>query len=227
MKKEVLTQLDELIETGQRLIESYELKRYEYKSSMPEAELRAFVTSALVAIERIAGKNSQYYGNIPQEPVLSPLAVDYSQSTTGPILSFIPTVTGVLIALRNAVNQGLLLSLESILRANIHDDFLVQTSELLDAGYHVAALVLTGGVLENHLQKMVLERGLDLPKKGSISKYNDLLRDNPYNQSIWRRIQSISDLRNDAAHGKGSTIASEDAKDAHVFVQRFIADHPA
>ena len=106
--------------------------------------------------------------------------------------------------------------------------FSAQASELLDAGYHVAALVLTGGVLENHLQKMIQARGLGLPKKGSTSKYNDLLyRENAYHQPIWRRIQSISDLRNDAAHGEGLTIASEDAKDAHTFVQRFIADHPA
>ena len=221
MKKEVLTQFDALIETGQRLTNSFQFRDYIYESSVPEAEHRAFVTSALAAIERIAGKDSQYYANIPQEPLSSQLAF------AGFDMSFIPTVTGVLISLRDAVDQGLLLSLESKLRANIHDDFLVQASELLDAGYHVAALVLTGGVLENHLQKMVLARRLDLPKKGSISKYNDLLRDNPYNQSIWRRIQSISDLRNDAAHGKGSTITPKDAKDAHAFVQRFIADHPA
>ena len=140
------------------------------------------------------------------------------------ILSFIPTVTGVLIALRDAVEQGLLQSLESRLHANIHEDFLAQAFELFDAGYHVAALVLTGVVLENHLQKMIQAGGLELPKKESISKYNDLLRDNAYNQLVWRRIQSINDLRNDAAHGKGSTIRADDAKDAHAFVQRFIAD---
>ena len=227
MKTEVLTQLNALIERGQRLTESFELKEYEYESSMPEVELRAFVTSALAAIERIAGKNSQYYANIPQARVSSSLTVDGLKAITPPTLSFIPTVTGVLISLRNAVDQGLLLSLESRLRANIHDDFLAQASELLDAGYHVAALVLTGGVLENHLQKMTQARRLKLPKKGSISKYNDLLRDNVYDRSKWRRIQSINDLRNDAAHGKGSTIAPEDAKDARGFVQRFIADYPA
>ena len=218
MKKEVLIQLDALIETGHRLAGSFQLRDYEYESSVPEAELRAFVTSALASIERIAGKDSQFYGNIPQERVSSPLAFGD--------ISFIPTVTGVLIALRDAINQGLLQSLESRLRANIHDDFLAQASELLDAGYHVAALVLTGGVLENHLQKMLHAHGLTLPNKGSISKYNDLLHNNAYNQPIWRRIQSISDLRNDAAHGKGSNITPEDAKDAHTFVQRFIADYP-
>ena len=221
VKTEVLTQLDSLIETGQRLTESFQMDMGAYESTAPEAELRAFVTSALAAIERIAGKNSQYYDNIPQQHVSSQLAV------AGFDMSFIPTVTGVLHALRDAVDQGLLVSLESRLRANIHDDFLAQASELLDAGYHVAALVLTGGVLENHLCKMAQSRSLAWTGNGSISKYNDLLRDNAYNQPLWRRIQSIADLRNDAAHGGGATINADDAKDAHTFVQRFVADHPA
>lgn len=221
MKKEVLIQLEALIKTGGRLAESFQLEEYTYESSVPEAELRAFVTSALAAIVRIAGKDSQYYENIPNEPVSSQLAV------AGFDKSFIPTVTGVLIALRDSVRQGFLQSLESRLRANIHDDFLAQASELLDTDYHVAALVLTGGVLEDHLQKMIQASGLVLPKKGSISKYNDLLRDKAYDQPRWRRIQSIGDLRNAAAHGKGSTITLDDAKDAHTFVRRFIADNPA
>lgn len=221
MKREILSQLDALIETGRRLIDSYKEKAGLYKSSLPEAELRAFVTSALAVIESVAGKDSQYYGNIPQKPVPMPLAVEGWQ------LSTIPTVTGVLIALRDAVELGLLESLESKLRANIHDDFLMQASELLDASFHVAAMVLIGGVLENHLRKMVIARGLKLPKKGSISIYNEELRENPYYQSVWRRIQSIGGLRNGAAHDVDSTIDPDDVKDTHNFVQRFITDHPA
>ena len=217
MKKEILSQLDALIETGKRLSMSFQLDRGGAVSSVQAVGHKAFVTSALAVIESIAGKDSQYYANIPQELKLTFI---YSKLS-------ISTVTGVLLALSDAVDQGLLQSIESRLRANIHDDFLEQASELLDVGYHVAALVLTGGVLENHLQKLIQAHGLGSPKKGSISKYNDLLRDNAYNQPVWRRIQSISDLRNDAAHGKGSTIAPEDAKDAHTFVQRFIADYPA
>ena len=218
-KEDVITQLNALIETGQKLTASYHLQDYTYESSAPEADLRSFVTSALVAIGRIAGESSLYYRNIPLQ-ITS--AVSFAQEE-----SPIPAITGVLISLRDAVDQGLLQSLESRLRANIHDDFLMQALELLDAGYHVAAMVLTGGVLEDHLQKIVLALGLTMPTKGSISKYNDLLKDNPYNQSVWRRIQSIGDLRNEAAHGKGSKIKPEDVKEAHGFAQRFIADHPA
>ena len=216
MKKEVLAQVNTLIETGQQLIEAFQNHIYGTNFRVPETELRAYVTSALAAIERIAGKNSQFYGNIPQESITSKDATRFN---------FISTVTGVLLALRNEIDQGLLESLESRLRANIHDDFLVQASELLDAGYHVAAMVLIGGVFENHLQKMIQAHGHKLPNKGNISKYNDMLRDNAYAQTIWRRIQSISDLRNVAAHGKGSTLNSHDVKEAYAFTQRFIADH--
>ena len=218
-KEDVLIQLNALIETGQQLTASYHLQDYTYESSAPEADLRSFVTSALAAIGRIAGESSLYYRNIPLQ-ITS--AVSFAQEE-----SPIPAITGVLMSLRDAIDQGLLESLESKLRANMHDDFLVQASELLDVGYHVAAMVLIGGVLEDHLQKMAQGRGLTLPKKGSISKYNDLLRENPYSQSVWRRIQSIGDLRNEAAHGNGSKIKPEDVKEAHGFAQRFIADHPA
>ena len=233
MKTEILTQLDTLIETGQRLTASFQRCDYDdyddydydygtplYKSGASEAELRAFVISSRATIEQIADENSLYYENTPQSVPVR-LAI-------GDERLLFSTITGVLIALRDAVAQGLLTSLESRLRANIHEDFLTQSLDLLNAGYHVAAMVLIGGVIEDHLQKLVQIQGLTLPKQGSISKYNDLLRnDNVYNQSVWRRIQSIGDLRNDAAHGKGSDIKFEDVEDAHIFVKRFITDYPA
>ena len=231
MKTEILTQLDTLIETGQRLTASFQRCDYDdyddydygtppYKSGASEAELRAFVISSRATIEQIADENSLYYENTPQSAP--------ARLAIGDERLLFSTITGVLIALRDAVAQGLLTSLESRLRANIHEDFLTQSLDLLNAGYHVAAMVLIGGVIEDHLQKLVQIQGLTLPKQGSISKYNDLLRnDNVYNQSVWRRIQSIGDLRNDAAHGKGSDIKFEDVQDAHTFVKRFITDYPA
>ena len=220
MKEEIIEQLDALIETGQQLIDSFQKDhRGLDHSRVPETEFRRFVTSAIATIERTTEKNTVYQRQIPLE--LADLGL------LGYNVSLIQTIAGVLFALRDDVEQGLLISLESRLRANIHDDLLKQASELLGAGYHVAAMVLIGGVLENHLQKTAQARGLRLPRKGSISKYNDLLRNNSYNKPLWRRIQSIADLRNEAAHGKGSAIASAHVKDAHTFVQRFIADHPA
>lgn len=65
-------------------------------------------------------------------------------------------------------------------------------------------MVLVGGVLEDHLQKLCVKNGLTWKGKGSISTYNDLLHGSEYDKPIWRRIQSIGDIRNDAAHGQGA-----------------------
>jgi hypothetical protein len=136
-------------------------------------------------------------------------------------------VLGVVTALRDAVDAGLLVSLEQRIRANIHDDFLVQAKELLDQSYHVAAMVLIGGVLENHLQKLCVARSLQRKGDGSLSKYNDLLKDKLYSQAEWRRIQSIGDDRNDAAHGQGQKVKPENVTDHFGYVQRFLTDYAA
>lgn len=221
-QKEILGQLGALIEEGLYFSKSYHRlgPTSPYITEEPEERLRAFVTLAIVVIDRIAGVGSQFHQNIPLSHGPSPL-----MDSNGRWI--ISTTSGVLIALHTAVNQGLLVSLESTLRASIHDDFLVQASELLDSQYYVPALMLTSAVLENHLNRMTQARGLSVSGKGTLAKYNDLLRDNPYNQSVWRRIQSIGDLRNEADHGDFSTVNSHNAQDTHAFVQRFIADHPA
>ena len=221
--KELLTQLDGLIAGGQELIASYRQlsPNAPRNSTAPEEQLRAFVTLAAVVVDRVAGTGSQFYQNIPTVPPLSTLRDPYGRD-------IISTTLGVLIALRMAVYQGLLVSLESRLRASIHDDFLVQASDLLDSDYPIPALMLTSAVLENHLNKMIEARGLSVTGKGSLSKYNDLLRnDDAYLQSVWRRIQSIGDHRNDVDHGNFSTVSRHDAQDTHAFVQRFMADYPA
>lgn len=85
-------------------------------------------------------------------------------------------------------------------------------------------MVLIGGVLEDHLRKLCEARGLPWQGNGTIGKYNDLLRDRLYPQPVWRRIQAIADLRNSAAHGRGSAVKHEDVEDAQRYVQRFLAE---
>jgi hypothetical protein len=221
-KDEILQQLDSLITTGRQLVSSFKLGHSGVSySDEPEERLRAFVTGAFAAISRIAGENSDYYRTIPCDKLSSSLA------NPGWDTSFVPSVLGAVQALRDAVDSGYLTSLESRLRANVHDDFLTQAGELLNAGYHVAAMVLAGGVLENHLRKLVTARGLTWSGSASLSKYNDKLKDTVYPQPIWRRIQSISDVRNDAAHGNIEVVKVDDVRDALSFIPRIITDYPS
>src|SRR5207249_3166584 len=150
-----LVQLDKLITEGRRLSESFQIGDWgSTYSKIPEKDHRAFYTSAFATIDRIAGKDSEYYQTVRREDPRGKLSLPGHDSS--PIIA----LTGALIALREAVDGGLLTKLESRLRANVHDDFLEQAKELLQAGYHVAAMVLIGGVLEDHLHKMTFSRGL-------------------------------------------------------------------
>ena len=153
-KDEVLQQIDALIPTGKELDSFYRMGEMgPYFSRQPEERFRAFVTSALATIVRVAGKDSQYDISLPHDRLGTQIA------NAGYDKSLIATVLGVLQSLRDSVNSGYLTSLESRLRANVHDDFLTQANELLNARYHVAAMVLAGGVLENHLLKLATGRG--------------------------------------------------------------------
>ncbi len=222
VKDDILQQLDQLISTGEHLVDSFQMGEMgSYYSDEPEAKLRAFVTGAFSAISRIAGDTSEFYTIIPRQGLNSHLVV------AGFDMSFIPAVLGSLQALRQSVDSGYLISLETKLRANFHDDFLTQSQQLLSASYHIAAMVLAGGVLENHLQKIVLARHITWSGNGTISKYNDQLKDTLYPQPIWRRIQCIADVRNDAAHGNTDNVNVKDVEEGIVFIGRFLAEYPS
>jgi hypothetical protein len=221
LKGDVLNQLDALIQEGQRLLASFKMDAGSYWSEVPEADFRTFAIKAFAAIDRIAGTNSEFYSKLPDLRGSEPLSVPGYHNTR------VPGIQGALVALRDAVEKRLLVSLEAAVRANIHDDFLQQARVLLDSHYHVAAMVLIGGVLEDHLEKMCVKHGLPSQGNGTIAKYNDLLHGNAYDKPIWRRIQSIGDLRNEAAHGNFAKVNAPDVEDAHKFVGRVLADYPA
>lgn len=221
IKSQVCAELDTLIERGRKLDSSFQKVEYGVKSSVPEAEHRAFITASLAAIARVAGRDSEYFECAPKQDLKTSITSGWVQGPT------IPAMLGALMALREAVGAGLLQSLETRLRANVHDDFLEQAKQLDNSGYHVAAMVLAGGVLEDHLKKLCQRQSLTWSGSGSLSKYNDLLRDVAYPQPTWRRIQAIGDVRNHAAHGEGDQVAPADVADAMQFISRLIADYPA
>ncbi|MEQ1905150.1 MAG: hypothetical protein ABL888_13255 [Pirellulaceae bacterium] len=222
VKKDILNDLETLKQTGQQYCTSFRGDGIGgVISNIDEHELRAFAAKSYVAIERIAGRTSEFYKLLPTDLNETLLGNSY-----GPAL--LSSIYGSLSALHDAVNSGHIETLESQIRAHVHDDFLQQSKDLLTSNYHVAAMVLVGGVLEDHLEKLCTKNALAWSGTGSISKYNDACRKgNIYDQAKWRRIQSIGDLRNQAAHGQGEFLNSSDVVDARLFTERFISDYPA
>ncbi|WP_141491683.1 DUF4145 domain-containing protein [Longimonas halophila] len=220
VKSQVIEELDSLIEKGKELDDSFYSAKTGVRSSKPESEHRSFLTASLAAISRIAGRDSEYFESAPKPDMDSNISSGWSKGIT------IPAMLGSLSALKQAVDSELLQSIESRLRASVHDDFLEQAKELEKSGYHVAAVVLASGVLENHLRNLCSAKGLNVKGSGSLSKYNDLLKDNVYPQTVWRRVQSVGDVRNLAAHGKGDKVEPDDVTDSINFISRLLVDHP-
>ena len=59
-REAALSQLDVLITQGEEIIRSYSSTEFEApETQLPEHQVRAFITSAFAAVERIAGRNSE------------------------------------------------------------------------------------------------------------------------------------------------------------------------
>lgn len=222
LKADILRELDGLMAEGTRLDATYEISRGTVVSKTPEVVFRSFATSAFALIERVAGKSSEFYSALPKE---LPNRIRVLGLGKGYV---VPIITGALSALRKAVDGGLLVRLEDRLRANVYDDFLVQAATLLKADYHVAAMVLVGGVLEDHLRKLFGARSPTWKGDPSLSKYNDALYGAKlYAKTVLSRIQAIAHVRNEAAHGNGAAVKRDDVEDALAYVRRFLTDYPA
>jgi hypothetical protein len=221
-RDQIVPELDRLIQEGTAIVNAWPRDQYgAYRNSqVPEQKLRAFRTAAVAAVVRVAGAHSEYYAHLPPIPDHQKLRVD--QEVTMSTL-------GVLMALRDAVDRGLLASIEQRVRSNTYDDFLEQAHELLKAppSYQVAAMVLSGGVVEDHLRKMCLGRKIEWNGKDCLSSYNQALKDVVYPQATWRRIQVLGDNRNAAAHGgeEAAKLKHDDVEDDLRWARKFMAEY--
>lgn len=219
VQQEVLQRLDRLIADGNRVLNSY---RNEHRwSRLGEHEVRGFVAAVAAEVVRIAGRESEHYRQLAPPPADGrPFCSDENI----PAAAF-----GVLSVLREAVAGGHLETLAARVRAALHDDLLEQATELLAGGYHVAAVVLIGGVLEQRLRQLHARLGGAAIARPSLSAFNDALRDRDgaYGQATWRQIQVVGDVRNHAAHGEYAQVQRAQVDEALAFVRRFLAEHEA
>ncbi|WP_417322933.1 hypothetical protein [Erythrobacter aureus] len=136
---------------------------------------------------------------------------------------------GILIRLRAVFNAaredfdgGYCTSVRSLVRAELFDDELEQASELLDAGYTTAAAVVAGVVLETTMRQLCDENGIS---HGKLDKMNaDLAKVGQYNILQQKRITTLADVRNSAAHGKVENFSEADVREMISQVRSFVLD---
>jgi hypothetical protein len=122
--------------------------------------------------------------------------------------AYVQSGIGVLQAATEDISKGWTWTFKERVHAVLFEDFLEMADSLLGDGYKDAAVMIAGGVLEEHLRKLCQKNGIAAEKPGgrkpepkTLAAMNDQLRNHgTYNQAEWRSVQVWIDNRNDAAH---------------------------
>jgi len=95
---------------------------------------------------------------------------------------------------------GYLLSLKTLVQAEVFDSELEQAQQFLDKEYYPAAAVIAGVVLETALRELCDREGIS---HSNLDRMNaDLAKAGTYNKLIQKQLTVCAGVRNSAAHGK-------------------------
>lgn len=125
-------------------------------------------------------------------------------------------------AVQNAENS--IGNLRGVLQADLLDSEILKCRELLKFGYLRPAGVLAGVVLETYLADVCLRYSLKLAKKDpSINDYATALQaGNVIDTILWRKIQSLADIRNLCGHKKEREPTKEEVLELVSGIERII-----
>ncbi|GAI09930.1 unnamed protein product, partial [marine sediment metagenome] len=133
---------------------------------------------------------------------------------------------GILQGLREDIEAGYLTRIETLVSADIFDDFLEMAVYLLSQGYKDPTASLVGAVLENGLRRICLARGITLSVKENINSLNKKLADaEVYNRLTQKKVQVWNDIRNNADHGKFNEYETDDVNEMLKGVRNFLEQY--
>jgi len=184
-------------------------------------EIVTVLTKSKAAVERIVGKNSEYYKEI-QATLLRQSIWEGRK---------LKIVIGIIIALKSDLEKDYLKSFEEIIRSEVFDDYLDMAEHLEFNGYKDAAAVLIGSSLEAYLRELCKSNDIDieverdngtLVAKKAETMNSDLAKKNVYSSAYQKQITAWLGLRNSAAHGKYDEYSKMEVKLMLQGIRQFI-----
>ena len=209
----ILDRLDELIEMGERVIQT----KHEFEvipGVSTDCKLSyQWGTSCLSIFNKAFGPDSTHYTKF--NDVFNKIS-DYGYVLSG---------MGILKAAREDYEKGLLFDTRVLIEAEVFDDFLEQAEYLLDSGYYQPAAVIAGSVLEDGLRKLCLRNDeINLPANPKLDRMNaDLAKKGVYNKLKQKQITALADLRNKAAHGNWDEFGKSDVESMIKNIREFMS----
>ncbi len=164
-------------------------------------------------LSKVCGEESQYFQQFEKN----------ESRTYGTNYTIFNSLKAIFLAEKEDFEGGYLLSIRTLVQAEVFDSELEQADELLSNGYSTAAAVIAGVVLETALRELCDRESIS---HGKLDKMNtDLAKAGVYNRLMQKRITALADIRNSAAHGKLNEFTKQDVTDMIRDVSQFLANH--
>ena len=210
------------------ILEEYNGKKGQ-KSSIPEGGnndilIHNLITRIFATIERIVGRNSEYYKH-----ALKNASGEWRASK---VLDFL---IGTIEGLYHDIKKNYLKSLTEIIHSDVFEDYLEMAEYLLNEGYKDPAAVISGSTLEEHLRQLCSKNGINInvqtgtgqrPKRANQIN-SELAKNEVYSILDQKSITAWLDLRNKAAHGKYNEYGPKNVELMVMGIKDFINRNPA
>ncbi len=214
----IVTRLNELIMLGKKVLVTRTAPSPGHMTGdFIDVQLaNQWLTSCLSLLSRVFGEGSVHYQRINDQFPSYPKWANVEQAF------------GVLLAAKDDYESESLFSVKKLVEAELFDEFLAQAEHLLETGYFQPAAVVAGSVLEDGLRKLCQANAIPLPDNPKLDWMNsELAKKGVYTKLVQKRITSIADLRNSAAHGKWDEFEKSDVQAMVRDIRDFMAKHYA
>ncbi|HUY93417.1 MAG TPA: hypothetical protein VMV10_32120 [Pirellulales bacterium] len=134
---------------------------------------------------------------------------------------------GTLEALRDAIDDDLLINVEDLVMADAFAGLLEQANELLDKDYVLAAGVLGRAVLEEHLRKLCEHASCLPPNRPTIGDLNSALYKSGFLSKLeMQTVTAMATAGNHCAHNEQPALKSDDVRDLLERLNTFLSQKP-
>ena len=208
------TRLVDLASRGDAILDAREGTPFQGRTiwRVSAHESVAWSTSVASLLQQVFGRESVHYVAFKEH--LSNFHQSYEAGFRN--------LQAVLLAAKDDYQGGYIFSIRGLVKAEVLVHAMTQALELLDAGYKDPACVLVGVSLEVTIKELAERQALSPAKLEVLNA--GLCKAGTYNLAKQKQVTAWADLRNKAAHGTWGAYSSEDVRDMHRGVERFIAD---
>ena len=209
--EKIIDRLNQLMEMGEKVLSTK--VRHAGGSHVNSASFYQWRAGALSFLNNVFGDDSTHFQEFHERCTVNM----HSKATIG---------QGILKAAKKDIEEGHLKKIETLVAADIFEDFLEMSEHLVEQGYKDPAAMLVGAVLEDGLRKIAKNNGITLKSKEDIASLNQKLVDAKiFNRLIQKKVNVWNEIRNKADHAEFEKYDLNDVKEMLKGVRDFLGQH--